>query len=159
MSQGLRNESYPEYSIFGTEFTHIAVTPPPPLSFYVSPSLFLPGSSSSFSSSITPSILIRRSPLDVWMVSVPLSVCLVLQTPSHQAGPPVVPGSMLGMQGMAQWTIRRKFPAADRTKYPETTLSWTITREKWKGWRQRVGQEGMGQDAWTDIGWGLRQRQ
>lgn len=48
------------------------------------------------------------------MVSVGLSVCLVLQTPSHLAGPLVVLGSGPGMQGMVQWTIRRKFPAAQR---------------------------------------------
>lgn len=47
-------------------------------------------------------------------VSVGLSVCLVLQTPSHLAGPLVVLGSGPGMQGMVQWMIRRKFPAAQR---------------------------------------------
>lgn len=93
------------------------------------------------------------------MVSVGLSICLVLQTPSHLAGPLVMPGSMPGMQGMVQWTIRRKFPAVDWTGSPETTGSWTITGEKWKGWRQRVGWKGMEQDAWTNMGLGLTLRQ
>lgn len=102
---------------------------------------FSPLAPHSLSSSITLPILIRRSLPDVWMVSVGLCVCLVLQTPSHLAGPPVVPGSMPGMQGMAQWTIRRKFPAADRTKSPETT---DITREKKK---RMTTKSGLGEDG------------
>lgn len=72
------------------------------------------------------------------MVSDGLSVCLVLQTPSHLAGPPAVPGSMPAMQGMGLPTIR-KFPAPDRTKSPVTTGARTITggrnerNDEWDG--------------------------
>lgn len=113
---------------------------------------FLTVSSSPFCSLITLSLLIRRSTLDTWMVSACLSFCLVFQTPSHTAGPLVVLGSTPGMHGMAQWTIRRKYPRAVCFRRPETTVTWTITGEKWKGWRQRVTQEGMDQDSWADKG-------
>lgn len=89
---------------------------PPLHSFYVTSF-----SSSSFCSSITLSILIKSKPLDVRMMLVCISACLALLTPLRLAGPPAVPGSMLRMQGMAQWMISRKFPAVDWTKCPKAT--------------------------------------
>lgn len=83
-------------------------------------------------------ILIRGSLLEAWMVSVGFSVCLVLQMPSHLAGPLVVLGSGPGMQGMVQWTIRRKFPAA-QLKLRNNSVMCNNWKKKWKGWRQRVG--------------------
>lgn len=126
LSQGLRNESYPEFSIFGTEFTHIDSPPSTTTTtrrfilFYVTSSFFS-SSSSSFCSSITLSVLIKSKPLDVWIMLACISAFLALQTSLRLAGPPAVPGSMLRMQGMAQWTISRKFPAADWTKCPKVT--------------------------------------
>lgn len=53
------------FSIFGAEFTDITIMAPPPLCLYISPNVSLV-SLSTFCSSITLSILIRRSLLDVW---------------------------------------------------------------------------------------------
>lgn len=99
-------------------------------------------SSSSFCSSIM-SFLIRRSLLNVKMVWIGLIICLVLQTPSHLAGPLVMPGSMPGMKGMVQWTIRRTFPAADWTRSQKNRLmdnNW----EEMKGMTTVSGMDGDG---------------
>lgn len=55
----------------------------------------------------------------------------------------------------------RNGPVNDKEEIPRSRLDWkprnnrTSNGEKWNGWRQRVGWEGMEQDAWTDTGLGL----
>lgn len=141
MSQGLRNESYPEFSIFGPEFTNITITPPLPLSFYVSPSLF---SLSPHPLSVHPSLCLSPSEGHCWCMN-------GVQWP--QSLPCITDASASGWTpGSARKNARnaKNGPVSDKKEIPRNSVDQEPrdnTDSHWGEKKRMTTKSGIGRDG------------